>query len=380
MPRWIHSAERARSRIEVLARSGHDIATFAEQLTTGLQRLIPHSASCVVTLDPSTRLLTGTYKFGGLADEHGSDELWAELEYASDDPTRMTVIADREVAAVATSQLPGGHNDSIRIRQLVGPAGYCDELRMVARDEAVVWGGVNLFRCSGDAPFDESEVLALASFSKVVAVGLRAGLIVRSITGTRDTQAEGPVVLIVGSDGAIRQTSHGAGDLLTELTAEPARSPGASLIVGLVNAASRFAEGASTTLPRVRLRTPSGRWLLAHAAPLAERDHSTGEVAITIEEARPPEIAPLLASAFGLTHREREVTQLVLGGSDTRGIAEQLAMSVHTVQDHLKSIFEKAAVRSRRELTARVFFDQYAPRLAEDPSPSGWLPAAASRS
>jgi DNA-binding CsgD family transcriptional regulator len=95
---------------------------------------------------------------------------------------------------------------------------------------------------------------------------------------------------------------------------------------------------------------------------------STGprRVAVIVEPAQPARIAPLLMSAYGLTEREQELTRLVLQGDSTAQIAERLVVSPHTVQQHLKNIFEKTGVRSRRDLVGKVFFAHYEPRVRDN--------------
>ena len=76
-------------------------------------------------------------------------------------------------------------------------------------------------------------------------------------------------------------------------------------------------------------------------------------VAVIVEPAHPARISPLLMSAYGLTEREQELTRLVLQGYSTAEIAARLVISAHTVQQHLKTVFDKTGVRSRRELVTQ---------------------------
>lgn len=65
----------------------------------------------------------------------------------------------------------------------------------------------------------------------------------------------------------------------------------------------------------------------------------------------------------------------MLQGERTREVAERLVISPYTGQEHLKAVFAKVGVRSRRELIGRIFYGQYHPRQMQrkDLGPGGFF-------
>jgi DNA-binding NarL/FixJ family response regulator len=100
----------------------------------------------------------------------------------------------------------------------------------------------------------------------------------------------------------------------------------------------------------IRVRSADGRWVRARAERIALPDGNPRGVTVVIDAARAGDVLPLAASAYQLTGRELAVVRGVLNGLDTRSVAASLHISEYTVQDHLKSVFAKTGVRSRREL------------------------------
>jgi DNA-binding CsgD family transcriptional regulator len=370
--------DRVRRDIEVVARAGLDVATFVSEFEASLRRAVPHVASCFATLDPTTRMLTSTYKFGALQGCDGRDADWARHEYGDETTLSFAELADRELPATSVwAETDGDLQRSGRHRDVITPCfGFGDELKLVGRHDARCWGGANLFREGDDEPFTDADLAFVAALSGDLATGLRSGVLVDMSSSGPAAPAHGPAVVILGSDDQVRQVSMGAESVLAEVADEPRVSDASGVLSALVTNARRFARGEVARPPWARVRMPSGRWLLFHAAPLAGPEGASGDVVVTIEEARPPEVVPLVVEAFGLTPRERDVTELVLQGVETKEIAAALHLSRYTVQDHLKSVFDKAGVRSRRELTSRIFFDQYVPRLGGALGSSGWFAPA----
>jgi DNA-binding NarL/FixJ family response regulator len=69
---------------------------------------------------------------------------------------------------------------------------------------------------------------------------------------------------------------------------------------------------------------------------------------------KPAPAADPKAADFELTSREQEVLDLLVKGFLYKEIADQLAVSSHTVHFHIRHIYQKLQVRSRAQAVAKV--------------------------
>ena len=162
------------------------------------------------------------------------------------------------------------------------------------------------------------------------------------------------------------RTSSSAEPLLAELSGSTAAAGVRSAAIHAVASATRAAiargDAARTaTLPSSTVKTPAGTWLVLHGGLLGPA--RSQQIAVFIQRAHPTLVAPLLLAAYGLTPREQEVAQLTLRGAAAAQAAQRLEISPHTVNDHLKSIYEKTGAHTRGELSATLFFGEHLPRI-----------------
>ncbi|MGJ6980792.1 LuxR C-terminal-related transcriptional regulator [Aestuariimicrobium soli] len=317
-------------------------------------------------------MLTSTFKLGRLEGWDDHDHERGLIEFSEPEPSSFDVLAAAATPSMAVRlQSP----ESRRANEFMAPVyGFGDELRVTMRDRGGVWGCLALHRDRGQPHFSLADVALLEELSPVLARGVRSGIL--TLAAREALHHAGPAVILVDSSDQILMLSDTAEERLAELTAPDGGVVPTGIIAGLIAAARRYSSGESTRPPRCRVRGGSDAWFSLYATSMQGRDGERGQVAVTIDEARPPEIVPLVVSAFNLTERERPVVERVLQGLDTKEIAAALFVSTYTVQDHLKAIFEKAGVRSRRELVSRVYFDQYVPRMNSPLGAEGWFASA----
>jgi DNA-binding CsgD family transcriptional regulator len=321
----------------------------------GLRRALPVDSFWFATADPATLLFTSS-----VVDEipEKATPLFVANELVQTDVNKFTRLAALRAPANSLYFATKGRlNESPRYRDICVPFGFGDELRAALHTGGACWGFMCLHREKKGSNFTAEEIAMLASLAPHLAQGLRAALLLDRAQKPDDSEGAG--FLLLAEDLSLAAATPAGERWLSEIADWPMRQELPQVIYAVV--ARLVALECNRVVPpnlapRARVQTRSGQWLVVHASRLSARG-APAETAVILEPAQPAEVAPLLLQAYGLTQREAEVAQLVLRGSGTADIAASLSISDLTVQQHLKSVFDKTGVSSRRELMAQVFYE-----------------------
>jgi DNA-binding CsgD family transcriptional regulator len=358
---------RAVRRIDALAAERLPTQRLVETVADELRAAMPVDALVLAATDPDTLLALGAGVVHGMP--HAVCRPFWEYEFEVPDFNKFTDLArgPRQVADLHAAT--GGRPErSARWRELRTLMDSDAELRATLNAGGRGWGLLHLNRAGPARGFGAEEVAFVETIAPIVGRALRLSLVSHP---SRSAAGRGPGMAIVDGDSRLVSATPEALAWFEEMESvqrlpDPAlgRDVPSEVTVAALEARARALAGATVAATRTRARTRSGVWLLIHASCLHDADGTAAHTAVVIEPAKASEVAPLIVDAYELTPREVDVTRALARGLTTNEIAGELHLSRYTVQDHLKSVYEKAGVSSRGELVAKMFADHYHDRLA----------------
>lgn len=320
---------------DALARGADSPARLSQALLAVLLEEVPSTGGALLLMHPHT----GLFWTGAVT----------ELPPASCHPFFSVEVDAATAHSFRRLASTGGPARALSLRadaaepladRVLAPFGFSDELRVVCRDASLSWAGLSLWSTTGQYDADDEKVLD--AVADLLGRALRDAVL-DSLDGAGHTPGHG--VLVVEGDTVLEASTEGT-TFLREL-ADPAFEDYRHVehLLALSRTDPRF-----STL----LATEDGRWLSAHGAELGP-----GRVAITLAPATPADLFGTRVAGAGLSGREIEVTRLLCRGLSDTEIARELGVSTHTARDHVKAVRRKLGVRSRAEVAALVFAEQY---------------------
>ncbi|MNI21299.1 DNA-binding transcriptional regulator CsgD [compost metagenome] len=344
-----------RKQLHKLGAASISSQQYRETVITQLREAVAFDAACFTAVDPSTLLSTGAISEDNVEAIH--QQLF-EYEYLHEDFNKYEWLAlSADSVATLNAATEGLLERSGRYRNVLQPAGFEDELRAALMSDGSCWGYLTLFRTYGKPPFQEEERAFVSSISPLLAKALQKSTLALPKVDVNGMKEETGIMIL--SDLLIPVSFNSvARDWLTMLRAweqvdnqtlpRPIRA-----VCSRALAEASFPDQQST-MAKICIRIPDGAYLSLQASRL-EGPAGITQLAVTFQPARPSEILPLITEAYALSARERQIVDGIFHGLSTKELAESLHLSTYTVQDHLKSIFTKTAVKSRRELIWLLF-------------------------
>ena len=283
--------------------------------------------------------------------------LFLDNEFGRDDVNKFARLANStDPVGTLDHATCGDRAASARYREVMRPLGLGDEMRVTLVSGGRCWGVLCLHREDAASGFGEREVGLLRRLVVPLAEGLRKGiaLVATGPDAAEAPAAVGPGIIVLGVDLSIVSINPQAERWLSSMV--DADWPAHSDLPLPVYAAAAHVLGAhrgDVIAPAAtRLRGADGGWITVQASPL--NGTAGPQVAVILDAANGGQLSSLVLAAHGLTAAQSRVAALVLQGRSTRYIVNELHISSNTVQEHLRAVFDKFGIGSRRELVVAL--------------------------
>jgi DNA-binding CsgD family transcriptional regulator len=223
------------------------------------------------------------------------------------------------------------------------------------------FGALQAYRRDPKSSFKVGDVSFVQMMAPTIGKGIAAALARDQAKAIPPDEDEPSGILIVGPDGKPTFATP-AGEAWSQRIVEAGIGEHGPVPTAVWAAIARLrGEGG----PSASLIVPGDRGLVRIEASPAGPD---GSVAIVFAPQRSP-LLPEASPDWPLTAGERRVVDLAMRGQSNAQIAENLYLSVNTVEWRLRGVYEKLEVNSRMGLLARLFNDLAPPGLLEaDPA------------
>ncbi|MEO6826843.1 MAG: LuxR C-terminal-related transcriptional regulator [Microbacteriaceae bacterium] len=335
------------NRIQRRCTAPTDTQTFRSEVLRDLRGRIGFDAYVWLLTDPMTWVGVAPH-----AHVPAFEHLPSLIRYKYLTPVnRWTALAADGICAASLVHATGGQLESSLVwAKVLAEYGVIDVASSVMVDRAGCWGFLDLWRSGASEPFRDDEITALTELMPMLSRALRVRQ-AATFAGSPPAlpRSSGPVVLILNDSLEVQNQTPATDEWLRTLLPS---GPGTSAVPASVyNVAAQLLaveQQVDAHEARARVHLSEGTWLSVRAARMGE------QLAVSLEPTSPAERLELFALSHYMTPREALLLGYLADGSDTKSMAKRMFLSELTVQDHLKSIFAKAGVHSRKSLLARI--------------------------